>query len=410
MSSENPSVGANEEGVVAVSISRIITASVVLFSILTTSCGKTSILLTLDGDLNPGVGVDSVDVSILTGGQLITTGHYRLEPDMDWPQTVEILPGATSGSILIRVEAHLSNQQTITVLRDTNFVEGIQVEERICLFSRCIGSDNIFCAQGACGTENTNDDADLDTDIDAETESDAELEPDGDTDPDGLPLCTSDRTECCQIPDPGLDPFTWEFSESAIYDSDNGYTILVPAQNWVRGQLWFAHPITQPFVARYRFRSPFDYNLSAEGQIFVFYAHRDYEPGIGGTIGFMEGFDACDTKQAGCGGFGFKVDHWQSSECEDFRHHFALVYDTTSNNLTDIVQDVRTIDGQWHDVVVTVEETTITIDLDGKQLIHWEGVIDRTHGTMGFISSTGGLNNEYVVDDIEIIVACPDEN
>jgi hypothetical protein len=67
-----------------------------------------------------------------------------------------------------------------------------------------------------------------------------------------------------------------------------------------------------------------------------------------------------------------------------------------------VVDDPRTFDAEWHEMVVTVDVDTVTVELDGDSILTWTGAIDRTYGGLGFGAATGGANDEYVVDDIEI--------
>lgn len=212
------------------------------------------------------------------------------------------------------------------------------------------------------------------------------------------PAGCPDDPDCCEVAGPVEDPGAWELSPDVAIDAETGVVMLTPALPNRLGQVWLAHDLTAPFVARFAFRAA-SLATPADGLIFMFYKDRDYVPGTGGVLGFMER-ERCDGRER-TSGYGFEVDNYRNSSCEASANHFALVHESIFDEL-DLVRDDRTADGAWHDVEVTVEEAAISVALDGEPLLHWEGTIDRTFGGLGFGAATGGLFEEYVISDVEL--------
>ena len=161
--------------------------------------------------------------------------------------------------------------------------------------------------------------------------------------------------------------------------------------------MWLERDITRPFVARFRYRAAASEG-AADGLVFMFYKSRDYEPGRGGSLGFHEG-GRCEIGE-GDSGYGVEVDNW-NNRCDRSTNHFGIVYGSIGNHLF-AVDDERTFDGEWHDMIVTVGEDFIQVVVDDTSIGRWEGEIDRTHGGLGFSAATGGASDEYQISDVTI--------
>jgi hypothetical protein len=208
--------------------------------------------------------------------------------------------------------------------------------------------------------------------------------------------CAAD-VDCCTVAGPQTDPSAWRFEGLARYDADAGHVQLTPARNWSWGQIWLRHEVFAPFVARFRFRAAMAAG-SADGLVIMFYKDADYVPAAGGDLSFDAG-DGCNVDAPGTG-YGIEIDNWQNG-CDASANHVALIHQRVGGHLA-AVDDARTFDGAWHDMAVTVDVGSVTVTLDGDTILTWTGAIDRTFGGLGFGAATGGANDEYVVDDIEI--------
>lgn len=239
---------------------------------------------------------------------------------------------------------------------------------------RCTADDG--CASGAC----------VGTDITACTTGDG-----------CCPAGCSDDDDCCTALGPGTDPTAWRYEGIARYDGDAGHVVLTPPRNWNWGQVWLQHELTRTFVARFRFRAAMS-EASADGMVFMFYKDPNYAPSAGGDLSFDAG-GGCDDATEGTG-YGIEIDHWNNT-CDSSANHVALIHERVGGHLA-VVDDPRTFDGEWHEMVVTVDVDSVAVQLDGDVILSWTGSIDRTFGGLGFGASTGGANDEYVIDDIEI--------
>jgi hypothetical protein len=218
------------------------------------------------------------------------------------------------------------------------------------------------------------------------------------TDGDGCcPAGCVDDVDCCTALGPGADPAAWRFEGIARYDTDAGHVTLTPARNWNWGHIWLQQEVSRTFVARFRFRAAMSGD-SADGLVFMFYKDPNYEPRAGGELSFDEG-DGCSDETEGTG-YGIEIDNW-ANPCDGSANHVALIHQRIGGHLA-VVDDPRTFDGAWHEMVVTVDVGSVAVELDGDAVLSWTGAIDRSFGGLGFGASTGGANDEYVVDDIEI--------
>jgi hypothetical protein len=150
-------------------------------------CGReTSILLFIDGDLRPGVYMDAVIVAVPAEPEPpLAEGRYELHSDDVLPQTVAIFARETSNATIdVRVGAMLQEVEVLAARRSMTFVAGEQIEERICLWRRCVGATDRECLEGRCAAGDGDGDTDGDSDLDGDGDSDADGDADADVDTD----------------------------------------------------------------------------------------------------------------------------------------------------------------------------------------------------------------------------------
>ena len=151
-------------------------------------CSKdTSILLVVDGDLNPGDHLDQVRVQFSAEGEGIDPVTFDVAPAEGLPHSLRIWAGeAVDDQLVLRVAALLAEQEVLVVERTCSFVPGTQTECRVCLWQRCIGASSAGCVAGDChGVDGDADvDADIDGDVDGDVDGDADLDVDADSDVD----------------------------------------------------------------------------------------------------------------------------------------------------------------------------------------------------------------------------------
>lgn len=201
----------------------------------------------------------------------------------------------------------------------------------------------------------------------------------------------------------GTDCGLWSYRGAAYRDEENGYVVLTKPLGNQSGIIWLNDEFTSSFSAQFRYKV--GGGSGSDGFVFMFYKTKDYEPADGGALAFNGGQpDGYDP------GYGIEFDSWQNSafdwepppvQGDPSANHIALIKDRTDNHLV-VVDDARCDDNQWHQVNVTVDSNAVAVEVDGDQVLGWEGAIDRAFGGLGFGAATGGGTNWHIIDDVRI--------
>ncbi len=201
---------------------------------------------------------------------------------------------------------------------------------------------------------------------------------------------------------------TWIFLNAAYWDSESEYIILTEPGSERVGVTWLKRNITSPFTAEFRYKV--GGGSGADGFLFMFYKDWDYEPGIGGFLGFhcREVDRPCPRDIAP--GYGIEFDNYYNSkeeygdvygEGDPSPNHVALIKDFIGNHLT-YVDDSRTEDDIWHHVRLIVQNEDITLLIDGEETLTWTGTIDRSNSHLGFGSGIWGYDHRHIIDDFKL--------
>jgi len=182
---------------------------------------RTTLVLTVDGDLTPGEDLDALEVSMwVAGAQLWSEGYPLADSDrLPWTHRLAAVSDEEPAVELV-VEATHGGRAVIEARRHVSFVRGEDVPLTICLWRRCLdGGERAGCVEGLCDAVVGDGDADSDGDADDDGSADGgdEDEPEDDIlcedscntlSPDGLcedggafstlPLCDfgTDCTDC----------------------------------------------------------------------------------------------------------------------------------------------------------------------------------------------------------------------
>ena len=193
----------------------------------------------------------------------------------------------------------------------------------------------------------------------------------------------------------------WTYVGSAYRDVATENVVLTRNQAWQAGIAWLNEDVLGPFTAEFRYKA--GGGTGADGFVLMFYKQRDYTPGSGGHLGFC--VRVSGSVAGPIPGYGIEFDNFYNSEWKDPSHnHIALIKDTVGNHLAS-VNDARTEDYTWHHVKVIVGEASVTVAVDGIEVLTWEGQLDRTFGGFGFSGSTGAYHNWHIIDDVKITVS-----
>ncbi len=200
----------------------------------------------------------------------------------------------------------------------------------------------------------------------------------------------------------------WIFLGAAKRDSNEEYVVLTEPGSQLVGVIWLKNNLTFPFTVYFQYK--IGGGSGADGLVFMFYKDWDYEPGIGGFLGFLcrEVEEPCPRDEAP--GYGLEFDNYYNSkeaygetyrEGDPSSNHIALIKDHIGNHLT-YVNDSRTEDNLWHQVKMIVNELYIIIFIDGQEALTWAGEIDRTNSHIGFGSGIWGFDNFHIIDNFMI--------
>jgi len=188
----------------------------------------------------------------------------------------------------------------------------------------------------------------------------------------------------------------WSYKGSAYRDSQNNYIVLTENKDNQAGVVWFKQDIYSPFNIEFKFKC--GGGSGADGMVFMFYKKKDYDPSIGGSLGFIGP------------GYGVEFDNFKNSEFnEPSENHIAIIKDNVSNHLI-FKDDSRTEDNQWHNAKIIVKEFSIEVYVDSALVLNWSGTIDRSYGGLGFGGGTGSFNNWHIIDDARITVPSQNPN
>lgn len=188
----------------------------------------------------------------------------------------------------------------------------------------------------------------------------------------------------------------WTYAGMAYRDAARGHVVLTNATGWTYGQLWLDVGRTAPFKATFRYW--IGGGSGADGIVFMFHKQTGYAPDVGGTLGFTLPPHGSLWPVPG---YGVEIDGWYNPGWDPSPSHIALIQDRSDRNLA-WASDPRTKDSTWHTVEVRVEEAAVTVSVDGAELFHWSGEIDRTFSGIGFSAATGAATNWHLVDDVRI--------
>jgi len=148
-----------------------------LSAALALGCGGEAgtIVLTVNGDLEPGRDLDGLQVELWHGGAQMWSGSYELSAGSPFPASYRIEhPSGSAGAVEIAVEGTLDGRQRVGARRQASFVSGRQVEVEVCLWRRCGDAPELpGCTEGLCeGGGGGDGDADGDAEVDAEVDAD----------------------------------------------------------------------------------------------------------------------------------------------------------------------------------------------------------------------------------------------
>jgi hypothetical protein len=174
----------------------------------------------------------------------------------------------------------------------------------------------------------------------------------------------------------------------------NGLVTLLDNRTDTFSQLWFKRDLGYPFTV--------EFDAWGEGwgeaAIMMFYKSRDYSPSGGENNGFQPSTGAAP-------GYGIELDYYPYNGDPGSwgTHHVALIEDHTHNHVAYNMSTAGSFPTRvgWSRVVVIVNETHVTIDINGIRWLDVAHDFDVAYHGFGFC---GGCNWNTMLFQIDNIV------
>jgi hypothetical protein len=190
----------------------------------------------------------------------------------------------------------------------------------------------------------------------------------------------------------------WDYQGVAYRDATNDYLVLNSAQSSTWGHVWLKNPVRDSFKVSFKYKAGNGERSGADGLALLFYQERsitaiDRPQQTSNVVGAMLS-GAYSTS-----GYGIEFDNYQNS-IDVSGNHVAL-RGAHSEHLA-VVDFLGTEDFLWHDVYIEVGESSVSVYVDGSQMINWAGTIDRTSFGLGIGAACGADTNWAIIDDVSI--------
>lgn len=205
----------------------------------------------------------------------------------------------------------------------------------------------------------------------------------------------------------------WQYLGSAYRDQTNQQLVLTTSSNDQTGVALFRAPIQGSFTAN------FSYRAVGDGFLLFFYKQEypstiawEESYGDNGVAGGRLGFNT----QSIIPGYGVEFDGWANiayefndinggkpnPSADPSNNHIALIKDFTGNHLA-YADDPTIYDNIWHHATIDVQGSSVSVYLDRKLTVQWNGTFDRTYDGFGFSGSNGQCEASWhVIDDFSI--------
>jgi hypothetical protein len=201
-------------------------------------------------------------------------------------------------------------------------------------------------------------------------------------------------------------PVNWRFLNASRWDPERQYMVLTQPGSERVGVTWLkTENITSPFTAEFRYTV--GGGSGADGFVFMFYKDSDYEPGIGGYLGFQCRPVTKPCPEVEAPGYGLEFDSYFNSEeaynmGDPSSHHIAILKDSINTHVV-YVNDSRVSDNRWHQVKLVVGTSDIVAYVDSAETLRWsEPMVNHTFSGMGFGSGIWGYDDWHIINDFKL--------
>ncbi len=200
----------------------------------------------------------------------------------------------------------------------------------------------------------------------------------------------------------------WILLNAAYWDSKSENIVLTEPGSELVGVMWLKNNVSIPITVEFSYI--IGGGSGADGMVFMFYKDWDYDPGIGGFLGFHCRDVGVECPRNYALGYGIEFDNYYNSKQEygdiygdgdPSPNHIALIKDFIGTHIT-YVNDSRTEDNVWHHVKLIIKNSEIILFIDGEQTLVWNGYIDRSNNHIGFGSGIWGYDHKHIIDDFKL--------
>ena len=224
-----------------------------------------------------------------------------------------------------------------------------------------------------------------------------------------LPLTATaqEQSKTTFTDDFSTDSSAWQYMGSAHRNQTGQYMTLTESSCMQAGVAFFNSPIPGAFTVKFSYKAGGGY--SGDGFTMFFYKQKYSSFSEGGNLGFNLG-------DAIIPGYGIEFDGWrnwagdfqsieggkQTSLGDPADKYIALIEDSVSNHLA-YVNDSRTSDNIWHQVTVSVDASTVKVNIDNGLVLQWDGDFNKTFDGFGFSAGNGQIgSNAHYLDNFSI--------
>lgn len=173
---------------------------------------------------------------------------------------------------------------------------------------------------------------------------------------------------------------------------------LTPASAYKAGAFWYKEKVNISNSIQIEFsffaaggRSSTNYG--ADGMVLQFSNTTYSLGGTGGTLGF-----------GNASILGVEFDSHPNTGEPSSTRHVAVVKNHVNNHLKTVAED-RVDDGQWHVAKITLTGETISIAIDGGEILSYSGIdCLESEVYVGVSASTGGGYNRHLIKDFKISI------
>jgi YVTN family beta-propeller protein len=204
-----------------------------------------------------------------------------------------------------------------------------------------------------------------------------------------------------------VDSGLWTYLGNAYREEIDQTLVLNKGEWFQRGIVFFKHPISSSFTVSFSYLIGEGYaGLSGDALIMFFYTPNNSTllgsgPASQSNSGYGIEFDGWPNWASDFVGLNGGLINPPTGDPYDT--HISLIEGSVGNHLVYTANDPRVSDYVWHQVIVQVDESSVSVYIDDGLVLQWNGTLNRTYSGFGFAGlAGGGATNYHIMDDFSI--------